>query len=238
MQKNTREIDMEKIIAAQVLLQKYFPSAVLVGGTAARMHANHRMSFDADHVVENLSENFNAILLELESLAGWETARIKPPVLILGNFMGIETGIRQLIRREPLEVEFVSDLKIPTIGEMLRIKAWLIVSRNAIRDYLDFCALYDTINNGDYSLSYLTEMDVIYKQDNGESVFQQLIKQLCEFAPYDIDKVDLSEYKNLCSPWDDIEYIWSRCQEIATEQLSLATSQAKKVVAQPWNIGI
>ena len=35
----------------------------------------------------------------------WKTVRIHPPKLILGNFQGIETGIRQLMRSRPLETE-------------------------------------------------------------------------------------------------------------------------------------
>jgi len=43
------------------------------------------------------------VLAALESVAGWKTARLKRPVLILGNLDGIETGVPQLIRDEPLE---------------------------------------------------------------------------------------------------------------------------------------
>lgn len=39
----------------------------------------------------------------LESVAGWKTARVQRPVQILGRLDGIETGIRQLIRDQPLE---------------------------------------------------------------------------------------------------------------------------------------
>jgi len=45
--------------------------------------------------------------LELESVAGWKTARVQRPVQILGNLDGIENGIRQLIRDEPLETAVV-----------------------------------------------------------------------------------------------------------------------------------
>ena len=74
-----------------------------------------------------------------------ETTRIQPPKLILGNFYGVETGLRQLIRSKPLETESVEfsgkTLTIPTKGKMLRIKAWLIVIRNTTRDYIDFAAI-------------------------------------------------------------------------------------------------
>jgi len=59
------------------------PEAVLVGGTA--------------------SAAFDQVLAELESVAGWKTARVQRPVQILGSLDGIDTGVRQLIRDEPLE---------------------------------------------------------------------------------------------------------------------------------------
>jgi hypothetical protein len=72
--------------------------------------------------------------------------KILRPVQILGCLDGIETGIRQLIRNEPLQVErkvcHGHEITLPTAEEMLRIKGVLILKRNATRDYLDFIALH------------------------------------------------------------------------------------------------
>lgn len=61
---------------------------------------------------------FDDVLAELESVAGWKTARVQRPVQILGSLDGIETGVRQLIRREPLETEVIdvggAPLTVPT----------------------------------------------------------------------------------------------------------------------------
>ena len=35
------------------------------------------------------------------------TARVERPVMILGRLDGIETGVRNLVRRRPLEVETI-----------------------------------------------------------------------------------------------------------------------------------
>jgi hypothetical protein len=74
-------------------------------------------------------------------------ARVTRPVQILGSLDGIETGVRQLIRDEPLEttqIEYLGErLTVPTQSEILRIKGVLILKRNATRDYLDFVALAD-----------------------------------------------------------------------------------------------
>jgi hypothetical protein len=89
--------DWERVLAAAARLQQILPDAVLVGGTASAIYAHHRFSADADHVLADLSHRFDAVLEEVESAAGWKTARIKRPVQILGSLDGIETGIRQLI---------------------------------------------------------------------------------------------------------------------------------------------
>ncbi|WP_194270114.1 hypothetical protein [Candidatus Methylospira mobilis] len=115
------------------------------GGTASALYAMHRLSFDHDHVLLDLREHFDAVLTELEAVAGWETARIKRPVLILGSLDGVETGIRQLRRARPLETTVMRlgkhDVVLPTLPEVLRIKAFLCLERNATRDYLDLAAL-------------------------------------------------------------------------------------------------
>jgi len=66
------------------------------------------VSFDDDHVVADLRERFDDVLLALEDSQGWVTARLKPPVRIFGSLDGVETGVRNLIRTRPLEVERVA----------------------------------------------------------------------------------------------------------------------------------
>ncbi len=56
-------------------------------------------------MVEDLAARFDAILNALEATEGWITARVKRPVMILGSLDGVETGVRNLIRSRPLEVE-------------------------------------------------------------------------------------------------------------------------------------
>jgi len=43
--------DWERLLAAERHLQKLVPGSVLVGGTAAAIHARHRVSPDGDHVL-------------------------------------------------------------------------------------------------------------------------------------------------------------------------------------------
>jgi hypothetical protein len=220
MSKNTAPLpDWERVLSSAARLQRILPGAVLVGGTASAIHAAHRFSRDADHVLIDLRHRFDDVLAELESVAGWKTARVQRPVQILGSLDGIETGVRQLIRDEPLETTVVdyhgARITVPTEGEILRIKGVLILKRNATRDYLDFMALADHM--GDEKLAHaLQSFDSLYPQDNGESPLQQLQIQLANVQPYDLEETELSEYKNLDVRWHDWQTVKTACSHLAT----------------------
>lgn len=206
--------DWDSVLSAAARLQAILPDAVLVGGTAAAIYAEHRFSRAADHVLVNLRTRFDQILAELESVAGWKTARVQRPVLILGSLDGIETGVRQLIRDEPLETRTIErgrlTLTLPTEAEILRIKSVLILRRNATRDYVDFAALADHIGD-DAVVEALRHFDRLYPQPNGESALQQLQIQLASPLPYDLQDLDLSQYRNLKPKWHGWEAVKSAC---------------------------
>ena len=61
--------DWEQVLSAAARLQQLLPEAVLVGGTAAGLHASHRVSRDADHVLIDLRSRFDEVLGQLESVA-------------------------------------------------------------------------------------------------------------------------------------------------------------------------
>ncbi len=210
--------DWEALLSSAAHLQRIVPEAVLVGGTAVASFAHHRVSMDHDHTLTDLRTRFDDVLAKLESVAGWKTARVKRPVLILGSLDGIETGVRQLIRETPLETETVEisgeRLTVPTRAEMLRIKAVLIVRRNATRDYLDFVAMSELIGR-DATVSALDRFDSLYPQPNGQSVRQQLQVQLANPLPYDLDETNLAEYKRLKPEYQDWAVVSGKCREIA-----------------------
>jgi hypothetical protein len=211
--------DWERVLASAAHLQRVLPEAVLVGGSASAIYAKHRLSTDADHVLTNLVEHFDQVLAELESVAGWTTARVTRPVQILGNLDGIETGVRQLIRKEPLEVTQIEyqggTITLPTEAEILRIKGVLILKRNATRDYLDFVALADHIGP-EKVIAALQSFDTLYAQPNEESALQQLQIQLSQPLPYDLEEHHLAEYKNLDPRWHKWQNVRNTCIECAT----------------------
>lgn len=224
------EPDFGKVLAAAARLQKLLPDAVLVGGSAAAQHAGHRVSFDDDHVIADLRERFDEILEVLEDTDGWVTARIRPNVLILGRLDGIETGIRQLIRRRPLEVEEVAvsraRIRVPTLQEMLRVKAWLVLRRNATRDYLDVVALADRLGSG--AARVIVEMDEYYQDQigpGGRRVATQVAKQLADPIPYDLSEVDLRHYRKLDRRWRDWDNVAAASRRLAADVLDLVASE-------------
>ena len=211
--------EWEQVLSCAARLQRILPDAVLVGGTAAALYGGHRLSTDANHVMGDLRERFDAVLGQLESVAGWKTARVSRPVQILGNLDGIETGVRQLIRDEPLETTqiecFGHRVTVPTQAEILRIKAVLILTRNAVRDYLDFVALAEHMGD-DEVVKALRGFDRLYPQPNEESALQQLQIQLANPLPYDLESLSLTEYKNLEARWHDWRSVKEVCLHCAT----------------------
>ena len=220
--------EFRNVLKAAARLQEVLPDAVLVGGSAAAHHAGHRVSLDDDHVLTDLRERFDEVLEALEQTDGWVTSRVRPQVLILGRLDGVETGIRQLIRRRPLEVEQVTvgrrRLKVPTLDEILRIKAWLVLRRNATRDYLDVVALADRLGARE-GARVIVGMDAYYEDQIGQGgrrVATQLAKQLADPAPYDLSEVDLAHYRKLDVRWRDWRNVVKAAQSLAADVLDLA----------------
>ncbi len=208
--------DWEQVLTAASHLQDMIPNTVLVGGTAAAIHAGHRRSGDADHILTNLRDHFDEVLQDLESASGWKTARVKRPVLILGSLDGIETGIRQLIRSEPLKTRIIrtggGPIRLPTKLETLRIKGSLILRRNATRDYIDFIALADALG-GRRTAAAMLNFDRLYPQPNGESALRQLIVQLNVPRPYDREETDVRTYKSIAERYDS----WTKLEHLGMQ---------------------
>ena len=201
--------DWERLLAAERHLQALVPNTVLVGGTAAALHAGHRFSGDGDHVLSDLRDRFDDVLAALEAVAGWETNRVRRPVLILGRLEGIETGIRQLRRTQPLETEQVAGLRVPTLAEMARVKAWLLVTRYTVRDYLDTVVLFERLGEAGVREA-LASLDELYAQPSGASVLVELGERLAAAAPSDRGSIELATYRGLKAPWNDWAHLERR----------------------------
>lgn len=201
--------EWERLLAAERHLQHLLPGTVMVGGTEVILHAGHRMSRDADHVLRDLKERFDEVLATLESVAGWQTARIRRPVLILGRLDGVDTGIRQLRRIRALETETIEGLRVPTLAEMARIKAWLLATRYTVRDYLDTVVLLERLAEKGAPAA-LASMDELYPQESGASVLVEVGERLAEATPTDAPDVDLRSYRGLLHPWNEWTFLRER----------------------------
>jgi len=111
-----------------------------------------------------------------------------------------------LIRNEPLETHELEvggqHLRLPTKAEMLRIKAVLVLKRNATRDYVDLVAMTDHLGL-ESAIEALRTFDRLYPQPGGASALQQLAIQLSIPQPYDLEGTKLAEYKGLEPRWHD-----------------------------------
>ena len=206
--------DWERLLAAERHVQRLLPDAVLVGGTAVALHAGHRVSLDGDHVLDDLRSRFDGVLSELENAAGWRTDRIQRPVLLLGPLDGMLTGIRQLRRTRPLETEVIEGLRVPTLAEMARIKAWLLANRNTVRDYLDTVVLLERLGD-DGAGDALRPFDEVYRQLGIGSPLAEVAERLSAAAPRDRAALDLKTFRGLRAPWNDWDHVVARGRHFA-----------------------
>src|ERR1700722_852402 len=147
-----------------------------------------------------------------------------PPGL---SFQGLVSGVRQLIRNRPLEVTEVElpagyVLRVPTPEETLRIKGYLIVRRNQVRDYLDVVALSDRYGIA-HAADVLRHIDAYYSDQRGpesEGVATQLARQLADPKPADARTIgQLGRYKGLDARWTDWGNVTDVCRSLAVEMV-------------------
>jgi hypothetical protein len=176
-------------------------------------------------VLADLSSRFNAVLEAVEATDGWVTNRVTPGKIILGELGDIETGVRQLIRKVPLEVVELTlptgqVLRVPTPDETLRIKGYLIVRRNQVRDYLDVAALSERIGIP-HAADVLKRIDDYYSDQRGadsEGVATQLARQLAAPRPADTRTIkQLDHYKGIDPRWADWKSVAEVCRAVAVE---------------------
>ena len=137
----------------------------------------------------------------------WIPSRVTPAAIL----ESIPDGARE---HEVIE-KAGKHITVPTLPEMLRTKAWMVISRNTTRDYIDCAALAKHIGIAD-AARLLKDFDSYYldliRGDQASPVIQ-LIRQLAEPAPCDLDEVDTSQYKGIQSPFDS----WNTNTEICRE---------------------
>lgn len=230
----TTQPALARVLESAAHLQEIVPDAVLVGGSAAAFYAEHRQSFDHDHVVTDLAVRYADVVEAVEATEGWATSvrASSPPLTLLGSLDGVEAGLRQLRRTRPLEIEVVDvgghALRVPTLVECLRIKAYLVVQRNQVRDYLDVVALADRLGSAG-AVEALSEIDAYYADRSGESdsVLTVLTQRLSQPDPRDVRVTrQLSSYKGLVPRWQDWGAVVEACQALADAVIELLEEES------------
>lgn len=218
-----------KVLAAGVRAQTLVPGSVAVGGTAAALYARHRFSYDTDHLVAGLRDRFDQIRQGLERDPAWKTARVQPPVLILGDIDGVQVGFRHPRRIDCVDTEVkrteAGPLVVPTLGELIGMKAYLLYSRNALRDYLDFAALASCAQDEEV-LSALLKTDAQYGHLQTGSVALEIAKRLTDPSPFDLSDIRLDEYKGVAPEWRS----WNR---VRADCLRFGRRLGEELVVEP-----
>jgi hypothetical protein len=103
----------------------------------------------------------------------------------------------------------------PTESEALRVKAYLVVQRNVVRDHLDVVALTDHLGV-DLAAQVLAGIDDYYRDRSGvpSSVLTALVTALADPRPHDVDVIEEpSRYKGLDPRWHEWHDVVRASQE-------------------------
>ena len=217
---------LQEVLESAARLQQLVPDAVLVGGSAAALHAGHRESFDHDHVLVDLDQRYAQVLEAVEASEGWATSvrASRPPLTIMGSLDGVPAGLRNLRRTRPLETVSIdvapgTSVIVPTLEDMLRVKAYLVVQRNVVRDYLDVVAIADHMGIARAG-EVLRGIDDYYDDLSQEpgSVRTSLALALVQPSPRDVDVIpELPRYRGLDPRWHEWSSVVAACATLALE---------------------
>jgi RND superfamily putative drug exporter len=135
-----------------------------------------------------------------------------------------ETGEPRFERRSPVETTHVQlptgdRLQIPTGAETLRLKGYLIMSRNSSRDYAEFAELVDTME-AETAAVVLAGMDRYYcsQSPRRQWIATQLVRRLADPHPSDLDD-DRWPGSDSKADWEEIR---QRCLSVAVAMLEEA----------------
>jgi hypothetical protein len=209
--------ELVDVVRAGVRANREVPGSVALGGAICALFCNHRASRDIDFVLADLNRRFQEIREHLLELPGWQETRVRVPVLILGSLDGIEVGYRQLRRTAPLETREIQvpegRLVVPTLDELLRVKAFLAYDRDCTRDFVDFAELSGLLDP-EKVVDALRVIDEKFRWEKQPSVIVEVIKALLHPDPHDRE-MDGFETLRLLEPklrtWEEVA---EKCRDI------------------------
>ncbi|MGH3635060.1 MAG: MMPL family transporter, partial [Mycobacterium sp.] len=157
------------------------------------------------------------------------TVRLVHPVTLWRGRISValdalETEASTFERRSPVETTHVQlptgdRLQIPTGAETLRLKGYLIVSRNSSRDYAEFAELVDAMEPETAGV-VLGGMDRYYccQSSRRQWIATQLVRRLADPHPSDLDDGRWSEPDGKAD-WEEVR---QRCLSVAVAMLEEA----------------
>lgn len=104
-------------------------------------------------------------------------------------------------------------LTIPTLPELIGMKATMAYRRKAVRDFVDFAAL-SQIRGDEPTLDDLMDLDRVNADEQSGSLSLEVAKALVEAMPTDLDAVDLSSYRGLTPEWQPWERTALICRSL------------------------
>ncbi len=209
--------ELADVIRIGVMANREVPGSVALGGAVCALFAQHRASMDIDFVLTDLIDRFQEVREHLFELPGWREARFRVPVLILGSLDGVEVGYRQLRRSVPLETQEVDTpagpLIIPSLEELLRIKAFLAYERNYTRDFVDFAELSCLIEP-EQVVEALSVLDEKFQWEKQPSVILEVTKSLLRPEPHDRETHGFETLRLLNPRLKNWDAVAAQCHEI------------------------
>ena len=213
------KVHWDQMVKAGISAQETITAAIPIGGTIAALYANHRISYDLDHLLMNLKGEFSEILELLGDVPGWKLAKKSPDKVILGSIDGVDVGFRQIRRNKPLATTVIQtprgDWRVPTFGEILNLKAAMVAVRTKTRDFVDLVALFEAAENEEKAIDNIMKIDTDFEGLQSHSLLLSLSQHLSSPSPDDLEAVDLSNYKGLSKRYQDWNSIRTRCQKMA-----------------------
>jgi len=132
------------------------------------------------------------------------------------------TGLRQQRRGRPIEVEEIRKLRVPTLPEMARIKAWLLLTRDSTRDLLEVVVLMEKLGEGSLSRAFSSFNEIYERGPEGGSPLVELVDRLASVRPADRAAVDLATYKGILAPWNEWPFLEARSRFWASRLSAVA----------------
>ncbi len=107
-------------------------------------------------------------------------------------------------------------LLVPTLAEMLRTKAFLLYSRNVVRDFIDFAELSCLVPNVEV-VELLADIDAHFAWEKQPSLVVGMLKILLHAEPADLEAHAFNSFKWLSPRLKSWSEVRERCRAVGEQ---------------------